>query len=150
MQTPEPKGTGGAQLRPLPLGHGHGHSTGGEEAPGTRDTGEGQGTPPANDPGDRRPDSAGWGRVAQGGEACSSESPLPSFRTKKEDLGPATGQEKGRAAFTRMRPGREPPPPFCGWWAPVSLGNWSINYKVEKREVEVWSGIFPFLLLSPT
>lgn len=54
-----------------------------------------------------------------GGEACSSESPHPSFRTEKEDLGPATGEKEEGAAFPRMRPGRTAPPPSRGEWATV-------------------------------
>lgn len=121
MQTPEPEGTRGrASACPLSLGHGHGHSTGDGEAPGTRDTGEGQGTPPANEPGGWQLDSAGQGRVAQGARLVAASPPLLSFRTKNEDLGPANGQKKGGAVFPCMRPGREPPPPFRGWRAPVS------------------------------
>ena len=67
------------------------------------------------------------------GEACSSESPLPSFRTKKEDLGPATGEEKGeRAASPSMRPGREAPLPSRGERAPIS--HRKLINKLQSRE----------------
>lgn len=81
MQTPEPEGKWEPSVASLTLGHRHRHSTGAGRPRGTRDREEGQETPLADDPrtGDKtQRGRAEWHGVGGGGEACSSESPLPS------------------------------------------------------------------------
>lgn len=51
--------------------------------------------------------------MALGGEACSSESPLPPFRTEKEDWGPATGEgERGGGSLSSHAAREDSPAPF--------------------------------------
>lgn len=113
MQTPGPEGSGERALRPPPLGHGHGHSTGGGGPRGHETLG--RGTPPAADlrpPGTERR----AGLSGTGGEACSSESPLPSLRTEEEDLGPATGPgRKGGGGGLSSHAAREGSPAPSPW-----------------------------------
>lgn len=76
MQTPEPEGNWERSAASLTLGHRHRHSTGAGRPRGTRDTGGGTGTPLTDDP--RGLATRRSGGTGVGGEAYSSESPLPS------------------------------------------------------------------------
>lgn len=82
----------------------------------------------------------------EGARLVAASLPSPPSGRRRKTWAPQLGNRKGRGGISPHAAREGSPAPFPQ--APLRNGS-SINYKVEKRETEVWGGISSCLLRLP-
>ena len=88
--------------------------------------------------------------MAQGARLLAASPPSPPFGRRRKTWAPQLRRKRRGQPLPACGPGGKPRPLPAGKGHPSPIGNWSINYKVEEREAEVWGGISSCPLLPPS